>query len=204
MYSQHDEEVVIDLLLPNVKRGRYVDIGAAGIADSNTYRYYQMGWSGLLVEPRPDATEELRALRPRDVVLQAAVLDYDGEVDMYMYQHGDLTRVRPRTPEESPAFRCPCLTMTTLLEQYPQFRSVDFASIDVEGEEGRVIGATDFRLFTPTVLIVEYNTAELCADSRGEWEDYLLPFYELVYENGVNAFYVRKASDTPPSSWAVG
>lgn len=193
MYSQHDEEVVIDLLLPNVKRGRYVDIGAAGIADSNTYRYYQMGWSGLLVEPRPDAAQRLRILRPRDTVVEVAVGDADGEVAMY--HSGDLTRMVPDTGGEPVAFRCSCLTMTSLLQQYPQFRVVDFASIDVEGEEEKLLASADFHLFKPTVLIVEYNTAGRCADSRSSWEPFVVPFYERVYENGVNAFYVRRAAE---------
>lgn len=193
MYSQHDEEAVIDTLFPHVKAGTYVDIGAAGIADSNTYKYYQMGWRGLLVEPRPDAAEQLRKMRPRDIVAQVAISDFDGEVDMY--HGGDLTRLTPRTAEEPTSLRCPCLTMTTLLQQYPQFRVTDFASVDVEGDEARLIASTDFRVFVPTVLIVEYNTAWRCADSRDEWEWRLLPFYEPVHANGVNAVYVRRAAE---------
>ncbi|MFC1806478.1 FkbM family methyltransferase [Planctomycetota bacterium] len=191
MYAQNDEEAVIDLLFPNVKDGAYVDIGAGGIPESNTYKYYQMGWHGLLVEPRPDIVDGLRTLRPRDTIVQAAACDADGEVTMHA--DGNLTRLSPMEADEPGMFRCRGLTMATLLEEFPQFRAVHFASIDVEGAEERVLSSVDLEAFTPDLLIVEYNTAGVSTDTRDAWEPYLLPFYEPVYCNGVNGFYVRRA-----------
>jgi len=195
MYAQLDEEAVIDLLFPNVKSGTYVDIGAGSVPESNTYKYYQMGWRGLLVEPRPDVVEELRTLRPRDVIVQAAIGDLDGEVEMY--HCGTLTRLTPMGADEPVALRCPCLTMPTLLGRFPEFLAVNFASIDVEGAEEKVLSCTDFEAFRPDVLIVEYNTVGLSTDTREAWEPHLLPCYEPVYYNGVNGFYIRRAVARP-------
>ena len=110
-----------------------------------------------------------------------------------MYHSGTLARLTPTTPDEPAAFRCRCLTMATLLSEHPQFRAVDFASIDVEGAEARILSITDFGIFRPTVLIVEYNTVGLSSDTRADWEPFLLGFYEPVHYNGVNGFYVRRA-----------
>ena len=53
-------------------RGTFVDVGAADVQrNSLTYNLEQAGWSGILIEPRPDCVEQSRRER-RSPVYQFA------------------------------------------------------------------------------------------------------------------------------------
>jgi peptide methionine sulfoxide reductase MsrB len=53
-YAQNREDVIIDAFFPDLKKGFYVDIGAADPNyDSVTKFFYEKGWSGINIEPNP-------------------------------------------------------------------------------------------------------------------------------------------------------
>lgn len=85
-YSQKDEEkYIIDYFQGTT--GKFVDIGAFHVFKfSNTRRLYELGWSGVLVEPAPSnykAIAEHYEGDPRIEVLNFAVGKESGEIDFY-------------------------------------------------------------------------------------------------------------------------
>jgi FkbM family methyltransferase len=60
MYSQHDEEQHIVDRFGEDSSGRFLDIGAFdGKTFSNVRRLWELGWSGVLVEPNPSSFKSL-------------------------------------------------------------------------------------------------------------------------------------------------
>ena len=79
-YAQNAEDVVLWRALRDVASGTYVEVGANHpTVDSVSRAFYDRGWSGLCVEPLPSFAEEFRRSRPRDTVVQAAVLDTEDD-----------------------------------------------------------------------------------------------------------------------------
>ncbi len=80
-YSQlGEQQVILNVLsrMPGYKTDlpkTYLDIGGFDpIQGSNTYRLYQLGWTGLIVEPTPAKTKGWARIRPSDTVMTAAVV----------------------------------------------------------------------------------------------------------------------------------
>ena len=85
-FSQNDEDSVIRRYFMDNFHGRFLDIGAGdGITFSNTKLLYDMGWSGVAVEPSPNLAEALLVnFSPQRVKhVQAALTDKDGPVEFY-------------------------------------------------------------------------------------------------------------------------
>ena len=65
-YSQYGQDVyLINSIFPDRINGYFVDVGAYdGITLSNTFILEKhLGWSGICIEPNPEAFEKLRANR---------------------------------------------------------------------------------------------------------------------------------------------
>ena len=66
-YSLEGEDKIVESLLRKAKGGTYFDIGCADPIDiSNTYLFYEKGWTGLCVDGRMDLAERWAVERPRD------------------------------------------------------------------------------------------------------------------------------------------
>ena len=75
-YSQFGEDIAAHTLLKQyqIEHGFYLDVGAYHpVYLSNTYLFYQRGWSGITIEPTPGSAAEFRAIRPRDIHLDCVV-----------------------------------------------------------------------------------------------------------------------------------
>jgi hypothetical protein len=73
-FSEHGEDLWLDLVLRWQQAGFYVGVGGGGPrAASHSYRFYRRGWSGVNVEPTPREQARLQQQRPRDVNLQATI-----------------------------------------------------------------------------------------------------------------------------------
>src|ERR1700722_15992604 len=71
-YAQNHEDVILQRALGSAV-GFYVDVGAASSMIASVTRYfYDIGWSGINIEPLPEYAAELRRERPRDRNIEAA------------------------------------------------------------------------------------------------------------------------------------
>ena len=78
--------------------GTYVDIGGfSPIKFSNTYKLYQKGWSGIVVEPNPVKTKNWKIIRPKDFVINAALVP-----ESYIKKEIELFKNDENDPTESP------------------------------------------------------------------------------------------------------
>jgi FkbM family methyltransferase len=172
-YSQFGEDVIFEYYFKwrGIANPRYLDVGAFDpIFLSNTYRLYEDGGSGVLIEPSPDGCEKLRHTRPRDTVLNCAVRTQDmpSTVDFYQMSAPAISTIVKREAkwaEDSQAWgvqkivgtiAVPAYSINEILDRY--FPSgVDLIDIDVEGLDFEIMSEIDFERHRPGIICIEIH-----------------------------------------------
>ena len=194
-FSRNKIENLIDKYLnknPDREIGTYVDLGANhAIKNSNTFYYYVRGWRGILVEPYPRHVKTLEKIRPRDIIIPKAIMDYNGIVEMNYNVVEKLNLEKHfKHKKKSNLYSVDCITIDSLIKEYPNFSKPDFLSIDIEGSEKKALSKCDFTKFKPKLICIEYKTKKY--NFRKDWEFFLLPYYELKDTITYDAIYLRK------------
>ncbi len=181
-YAQNHEDVVLDRAL-HAPSGFYVDVGAASpLTASVTRHFYDLGWSGINIEPLPEYVAELRRERPRDWTIEAAAGASPGQSSLYVVETDhDLSTFDPRRVEEIAAEgirtkRRPVevVTLNDILGQAKP-ETIDFLKIDVEGAEREVLLGLDLRVWRPRVLLIEATFPNTQIPSHEAWEGHRPP-----------------------------
>jgi FkbM family methyltransferase len=82
-FAQNYEGVILWRALKHVKKGFYIDVGAAWPEEhSVTKAFYDRGWHGINIEPNPIHFLSLKKKRERDINLQIAVGECESEQQM--------------------------------------------------------------------------------------------------------------------------
>jgi FkbM family methyltransferase len=216
-YAQNFEDVMLARLFEGRRSGFYVDVGAADpINLSVTKWFYDIGWSGLNIEPNRQLFDRLAADRPRDINLECGVGAISSEVEFLELEVGELSSFDPRVRQASEneaqireSRTVKVVPLTDLLAQHCDGRNIDFLKVDVEGWELEVFKGLDLKRFRPTVILAEATVPQSRVESHGEWEPLLLAAdYAFAYFDGVNRFYLanehadlRRHFSTPPNTF---
>ncbi len=196
-YAQNAEDVVLARVLP-ARFGFYVDVGAADPDDASVTRhFYDLGWSGINVEPRREAVERLRQRRPRDVNLHAAAGASDGQVVLHrLAEDPDLSTVDADHLDNLPpgswtatTETVPLRTLDGILAQYAR-APVDFVKIDAEGSEDAVLAGLDLARWRPRVVVVEAVKPWRSEreDERWRWRLETAGYRAALFD-GINLFF---------------
>lgn len=141
-YSQGDEETVILRHFGEKHDGRALDIGAYnGRLFSNTLALFELGWSGVCVEPSPRPFVDLLSLhseRPNVTVINAAIGETPGLMKFYD-SGGDAVSTLDESHREkwqsSAKFTQMVVSVVTIRDLLDYVgRQWDFLSLDVEGK----------------------------------------------------------------------
>ena len=156
--------------------GTFVDVGASdGVTLSNTLFFEKLGWSGLCVEPRPDAFRQLVDARPGSVCEQCAIqvqeTDAIAFTQFFGYGSGlsgvddkrdprSLQRLvqEKRHPNHKGAQKIfvKGAPLQTLLDRH-NITKINYLSVDVEDSEMDVISSIDFSRVSIDVMTIENN-----------------------------------------------
>jgi FkbM family methyltransferase len=178
---------------------RYLDIGANHpINISNTFLFYTIGASGVLVEPDPDLCGNLSRTRPRDTVLNVGCA-FDNR------RRATLNRLTARVfntfsdqqaefdiassnnwgPDERQEIvskiDIDMVPANDILETH--FKSwIDFLSIDAEGVDIPILASIDLERFRPKMICIEGLADDFCS---------ILVDYEFVARTPDNSIFRR-------------
>jgi FkbM family methyltransferase len=193
-HAQNREDILIAAFFPDVEAGHYVDVGAGHPSElSVTKLLYDRGWSGINVEPIPELAELLRAERPRDHTVQAALASSPGQATFRQYTGLGLSTLDPATMAEHETrptewnreyfeYVIETSTLTDVLEQHP-LPHIHLLKLDVEGSEYDVLVGNDWERFRPDLVCIETNHV------RADWQSLLREVgYEQVFHDGLNAY----------------
>jgi FkbM family methyltransferase len=198
-YAQNFEDVMLARVFSNRTDGFYVDVGAGDPVNlSVTKWFYDLGWSGINIEPNRSFFKKLSADRSRDVNLDCGAGASRKRAQFIEMPIPELSSFDSRvhaSAREQKIFgttRTVCvMPLTEILDQYADERHIDFLKVDVEGWEREVLCGLDLQRYRPIVILVESIWPETRTESQSEWEGELIAaLYTFVYFDGINRFYL--------------
>ncbi len=173
--------------------GYFVEVGAdAPREGSQTWRFEQAGWTGVLVEPQPDLAEELRRSRRAHVVAAACSSPAKAGSMLRLHLLGPHSSLEPDLAVTGVvaqgAIDVPARTLDQVLEEAGAPAPIDFVSIDVEGHEVEVLCGFDLARWRPRLILVEDHVGNLATHrflTRAG--------YRLVRRTGLNGWDVPRS-----------
>ena len=95
-YAQNFEDVMLGRVFRDRIDGFYVDVGAGDPVDlSVTKWFYDLGWSGINIDPNATFYQRLVAERVRDVNLSCGVGAIEGEAQYFQLPANELSSFDP-------------------------------------------------------------------------------------------------------------
>lgn len=196
-YSQNQEDVVLWRVFKDLKNGCYIDVGACDPEkDSDTKMLYDNGWNGINIEPEKVYFEKLAKHRPKDINLNLAVDEFEGDKLFYVsntrgWSTLDKSRAEQVDFNSSQIFSVKCVPLNNLIEKYCK-KKINFLKIDVEGNELSILKSFDFKKYHPEIIMVEeqlqYTNDTYKKDKLSEL--ILKNGYHKCQFNGVNSIYI--------------
>ncbi len=171
-YAQEGEDLLLHKIFHSQKSGFYVDVGAHHPwRYSNTFLFYQMGWRGVNIDPRPGTKKLFDRHRPRDINIEMAISDYDTEYDYYEYNAPELNGFSPNAPamhrhperfKVVTSHKVRAKPLSHILRACVDAdQAIDFLSVDVEGHDLQVLRSNDWARFRPSVVVAECRDLDL-------------------------------------------
>ena len=193
-YAQNFEDVILYRALGSIRNGFYIDVGAQHPEiDSVSKAFYDLGWRGVHVEPVPYYAELLRKHRPDDLVVEAALSSFTGEIAMTVFPLTGLSTVVERVAEEHllagnraelEQVIVPTQTLAMVADEVG-CQDVHWLKIDVEGHEREVLEGWDSSTLRPWICVIEAAHPNSEQSTHLDWEHILIRAnYLLVYETG--------------------
>lgn len=197
-YSQNLEDVMLWRALKHVEQGFYVDVGANDPKTlSVTRAFYDRGWHGINIDPI--TYQNLSRERTRDINLEVAVSDAEGEINFFVLSDSALCTSDPdvadqyrQTGQTIVEKRVLSLTLNQILETYVD-SPIHFMNIDVEGAELKVLTGLDLSRWRPWIILIEATVPTTTTPTFFKWEHLLTSRnYKFAYFDGLNRFYVAE------------
>jgi FkbM family methyltransferase len=206
-YSQAGEDAVLSFLFTDYGKSRieYLDLGT-NIPDygNNTYKFYRNGSRGVCVEANASLIENIKKIRPEDVIINAGVSpESNGEADFYIFDIPAIStfdkkeaeyRVSQGIRKIVKTVRVPLITINDLIKNnfsiFP-----DLLSIDIEGFDLGVLKTLDFITYPVPVIVVEtctYSENHVRPKDRSIIDFMLTKDYEVYADTYVNTIFVNK------------
>jgi len=201
-YAQHAEDVLINRYFGGKELGVYVDVGAYDpTVDSVTRHFYDLGWSGVNVEPLEPRVARFRKERPRDVNLAVAASDRCGSTTFFeLPSFPGLSTVVESNARyaadchgvEPVARVVPTRTLDSICQELKLDR-YDFLKIDVEGHEAEVLAGANLRDHRPELVVIEATQPGTPSPTHEGWENRILAAdYVFAFFDGLNRYYVAR------------
>ena len=195
-YAQNFEDVILWRALKHVENGCYVDIGANDpVVDSVSLAFYERGWRGVHVEPMPAFAAKLRATRPDEVVVEAAIGLKIAPTELFEFEgtglttsHEAVAKQHRRGGRRDRGLLAPTRTLASVLADVGR-RDIHWLKIDVEGMEEDVLRSWEGSDARPWVLVIESTVPGKSEENCSGWEHLVLERgYKYAYFDGLNRF----------------
>jgi FkbM family methyltransferase len=199
-YAQNFEDVVLWRALHDIGEGRYLDVGAQDpVVDSVSLAFYQAGWRGVHVEPAPAYAEKLRAARPDETIIQAAVSDEHAPIEFYEFVNTGLSTgkaaIAKRHAEAGFSHRKMVVPTITLFDLFDSGEGeLHWLKIDVEGMEAEVLRSWGRAEVRPWIIVVEATSPLSQEASHANWiKELTSRDYEEVYFDGLSRYFLHQS-----------
>ncbi len=203
-WAGHGEDQILRRILIDRPPGTYIDIGAAHPKyGSVTFMLYQMGWHGIVIEPRPEFTRAWRKLRPRDLHIEAALTleGLDGFMTNQGYRSHFLERFEGNKGVTVSKTKALSTAKFSLLAREKLSVKPTFIKIDIEGNEFQVVKSLLENDSRPEIWLIEvidqFQSEHIRRDSSRLIRQLMETYnYKHLLFDGVNEWYVIDTSAT--------
>lgn len=199
-YAQNFEDVMLWRAVGDVERGQYLDIGAQDpVVDSVSLAFYEAGWRGVHVEPTAAYAAKLRAARPDEIVIEAAVSESAGPIEFYEIANTGISTGRSDIAEhhrksgfEAHPILAPTIRLDSLLGTMEG--DVQWMKVDVEGMEPDVLRSWGESAARPWILIIEATYPSSTVMTHHEWiGEVERRDYKEVFFDGLSRYFVHSS-----------
>lgn len=165
-YAQDGEDTILlrHFETQKIKKGFYVDIGAHHpLLHSNTKIFYDLGWTGINIEPIEDYYQKFLEERPLDINVRALITDFTGKKDFYQFKetaistsHDDHFELRKEQGFNFQSLeKVDSYTIKDLLDKYlPGNQEITFLFIDTQGYEFKYLKTNDWNKYQPKYVCI--------------------------------------------------
>ena len=168
-YSGGGIDLLVNYFFRNKDKGIYIDIGCYHPYEgSNTLLLYKRGWSGINIDLDQTSIELFEFHRKRDFNKQTVVSNKKGKIKVYS-PHGrsavqtvSKKSAKRMNKKDTHTFIMQCETLNDIIESSPyKGKKIDFLSIDIEGNELNALRSFNFKKYSPSIVVIEFNDLEL-------------------------------------------
>ncbi len=203
-YAQNFEDVLLNRVFQHKTKGFYIDVGALHpTVDSVTKAFYDIGWSGINIEPIKECYDLFEQERPRDINLNIALSNSEGKLEFFQVvgQPGNSTlnkeiadKIAQEKGLELSRYTVSINTLAEVCKEYAD-QKIDFLKIDVEGVEEEVILGGNWEIFRPTILVIETTLPGTNIRCENNIPVFLMgKGYQQVFFDGINDYYISEES----------
>lgn len=167
-YSQEGEDILLKRIFGNKENGFYIDIGAHHPKRfSNTYLFYQKGWTGINIDPISGIMEEFNKIRPRDINLEIGISKEEQVLTYYIFNEPALNTFNCEEAKLKDGINdgqfyivdkkeIKTYPLAKILEKHIEScQEIDFLTIDVEGLDLEVLKSNDWTRYKPRYILME-------------------------------------------------
>lgn len=206
--SQNCEDIILDRLInrlvgDNKINGFYVDIGAHHpVRFSNTFRFYERGWSGINIDPLPHVMDIFNKYRPRDINLNVGCGEGKSRLSYYSFEEPAYNTLNEEvakrlisngTSRLKEKLTVNVLPLVSIFEKHLGCNKIDFLDLDVESYEIHVLKGNNWDKYRPKIIVMESWTDGI-ADVRDVFNDeaiaYLIGQEYRVVSRAFNAVFL--------------
>jgi len=201
-YSQFGEDIIIREYFKNIgiDKGVFIEAGAYDPFNlSQTCLLENSGWSGILVEPMPEAAQRCRENRPNSNVFECALgsVSSDDKVAMVIPDADSQATLDVESEIEGRTIQVEIKKLDDILDQ-AGITKVNFFALDVEGFEIDAMQGFDFEKHDPDLILIEDHVHDLTRDCYLKRKG-----YRCVKRTGCNNWYIKKGKPFTMSSLKV-
>jgi FkbM family methyltransferase len=203
-YSQFQQDKIIyENFFKDIKKGYFVDIGAydGETQGSNSLLFEQLGWNGVCVEPNPKQFKKLISNR-KCKCYDYAISDKVGEAEFLFIKNGPDTLgglIDEFDPKELESFTNNELknsstkyerivVKTELFDNIVTQKTINYLSLDTEGNEIKILHTIDFDKYDIEVLSIENNFKDDRFQKFFQDKPYI-----LFQRTGCDEIYIKKS-----------
>ncbi|MBD6615800.1 FkbM family methyltransferase [Komarekiella sp. 'clone 1'] len=203
-YAQNFEDVLLNRVFKHKTKGFYIDVGALHPTFcSVTKAFYDLGWSGINIEPIKECHNLFEQERPRDINLNVALSNSEGYLEFFQIvgQPGNSTlnkeiayKLAKDKGLDISQYTVFVKTLAEVCREYVN-QKIDFLKIDVEGVEDQVVLGGNWERFRPTILVIETTLPGTNVRCEKNIPIFLMgKGYQKVFFDGINDYYVSEES----------
>ena len=161
MYSNWGIDLLVkNILEKNKTKGIYIDVGCHHpLINNNTNILYKNGWNGINVDLDYNSIDMFNYFRPKDSNVVSALSNKQGLANLYFFHNraakNTISKSRGKGAKSIKKIKVDTLDNIIKNSKF-KTNNIDFLSIDVEGNELKVLKGLNFRKYRPKIVSIEF------------------------------------------------